>query len=118
MQPDRILPGEAIKLVMNVILLTPNWESVPLKAFVHLVDDQGATVAQADHFLFEGASESFPADALLADMHELRTPPDLRPGTYRLVIGFYQADTLERIPLEGSPRVKSDAIVVGTIDIH
>jgi hypothetical protein len=117
MQPDRIHPGEAITLVMNVVIQAGDRERAPLKAFVHLVDDQGTTVTQADHFLFEGKSEPFPDGVLLADTHELRIPPDLRPGTYQLVVGFYRADTLERISLGGDPTVTNDAIVVGTIDI-
>jgi hypothetical protein len=117
MQPDRIHPGEAISLVMNVVIQAGDWERAPLKAFVHLVDDQGTTVTQADHFLFEGKSEPFQDGVLLADTHELRIPPDLRPGTYQLVVGFYRADTLERISLGGNPTVTNDAIVVGTIDI-
>ena len=118
MRPDRVHPGEAINLIMNVVPLTENWESVPLKAFVHLVDDMGTAVAQADHFLFEDASEPVPVGVLLADIHELQTSPNLRPGEYSLVIGFYRSDTLERLPLKGNPGVENDAIVVGTVYVQ
>ena len=53
-----------------------------------------------------------------ADEHELHTPSDVKPGTYRLVMGFYLADTLERIPLAGNPAVENNAIEVGTIAIQ
>jgi 4-amino-4-deoxy-L-arabinose transferase-like glycosyltransferase len=118
LQPDRIHPGESIKLVMNVVIQPGDWERTSLKAFVHLVDDQGTTVAQADHFLFEDTSEHFPAGVLLADSHDLWASPEVRPGIYRLVIGFYQADTLERLRLGSNPTAENDAIVVGTIDIR
>jgi len=117
-QPDWIRPGESVSLVTNLSPLTEDWESIPLKAFVHLVDDGGTIVAQADHFLFEGASRPVPAGVLLTDRHNLHASSDLKPGTYRLVMGFYRADNLERIPLAGNPTIENDAIVVGTIAIQ
>jgi hypothetical protein len=69
-------------------------EPVPVKLFVHLLDDSGEIVNQWDGIgaAWEGWREG---DTLL-QVHELSLPPPLSAGTYRLVAGLYHPDTIQR----------------------
>lgn len=69
--------------------------------FIHLRNGQNATVAQWDRQPLDGAYPTRlwqPAETL-ADPLTLSLPANLPPGEYRLAIGLYRLDTLERLPL-------------------
>ncbi len=90
----------------------------PVKVFVQLRDGQGQTIAQADHFFYDGLFNSGHWQALreqedwLRDTAELRLPLPLSPdrGPYRIYVGFYDPDTFERMPLIND--VSGEAAVV------
>lgn len=79
----------------------------PLKVFVQLRDGQGQTIAQADHFIYEGlfnAGQWLRAQdegQRVRDTADLRLPLPLAPeqGPYHVYIGFYDPDTFERLPV-------------------
>jgi hypothetical protein len=77
----------------------------PYKVFVQLRDEQNQTVAQADHFIYEGLLTGGVMGQLkdqgewLRDSTDLALPENLPPGTYRLLVGLYDPATLERVPL-------------------
>lgn len=79
----------------------------PLKVFVQLRDGQGQTVAQADHFIYDGLFNLAQWQDLqerggwLRDTADLRLPLPLAPeaGPYRIYVGFYDPDTFERLPV-------------------
>lgn len=77
----------------------------PYKVFVQLRDRQNQTVAQADHFIYEGLLTGGVMGQLkdqgewLRDTADLVLPESLPPGTYRLWVGLYDPTTLERVPL-------------------
>lgn len=68
--------------------------------FTHLEGDSGP-VAQSDGV---PVCWSYPTDTwrpgqIIADQHALSLAPDLQPGSYPLTVGFYLADTFERLDL-------------------
>jgi 4-amino-4-deoxy-L-arabinose transferase-like glycosyltransferase len=78
-----------------------------LKVFVHLRDGQGQTVAQADHFIYEGLLSSSEWDRLqdtgewLRDSADLLVPLPLSADgePYKIYVGLYDPATLERVPV-------------------
>jgi hypothetical protein len=87
------------------------------KVFVHLVDDTGGAVAQADAVPGEGMAptESWLPGEVISDKHVLRAPG---PGRYRLLVGLYDPVTGERLPAvdaTGQP-ISENAIPLGDVE--
>ena len=78
-----------------------------LKVFVHLRDSRGRTVAQADHFIYEGLLNYGEWDKLqdsgewLRDSADLRVPLPLPAdgGPHKIYVELYNPSSLERVPL-------------------
>jgi hypothetical protein len=96
-------PGQEVRLTLF-------WQNaIPhgAKVFVHLRDENNRTVAQADHFIYDGKvpSSRWPSllngDTVIRDGTTLRLPGDLQSGIYRLVAGFYHPETFERLAVVG-----------------
>jgi hypothetical protein len=70
--------------------------------FVHLVDEQGAPLAQADHL--PGPHFSPPTiwqpGFLNRDVYKLRIPGAAPSGLYRPLVGLYTFDDQERLPVQ------------------
>lgn len=66
----------------------------PMKMFVHLLDENGAIVAQWDGF--GAAWEGWRDGDILWQQHLLKVPVETRAGDYHLVAGLYDPDGLER----------------------
>lgn len=67
--------------------------------FLHLVDEQGRIVTQADGPPRSGdypTSNWLPGERV-PEQRSLQLPEDTRPGTYHLVVGMYSPDTLDRL---------------------
>ena len=104
----------------------PLIESPPgiLKVFVHLRDNQGRVIAQADHFIYEGLLTPGEWELLaqkkewLRDTADLQLPQNFSPsdGPYRLYIGLYNPSTLERLPLVND--TSGENAVVIDLPIH
>jgi len=98
--PTVIEPGEEVQLTLF-------WQpkSIPfgLKAFVQVRDAQNNTVAQDDHFIYDDVvpisrwPKLLAGDEYIRDGAVLKIPADLPPGTYRVLVGFYHPETLQRI---------------------
>jgi hypothetical protein len=92
------------------------------KVFVQIRNEQDQTVAQADHYIFEG----FITDSImqklreqeewLRDTADLSLPQELPPGTYRLLVGLYDPDTLERVPIVAD-HSGENAVILETVTI-
>jgi 4-amino-4-deoxy-L-arabinose transferase-like glycosyltransferase len=69
------------------------------KVFLHLVDADGTIRAQRDAYPMEGGAStlSWQTAEVLTDNQVISLPPDLPAGRYRLQIGFYDAETNERL---------------------
>ncbi|HWQ13129.1 MAG TPA: phospholipid carrier-dependent glycosyltransferase, partial [Roseiflexaceae bacterium] len=67
--------------------------------FVHLVDAQGAKVAQRDVPPLEGRlpTSRWTPGALIRDDQDLPVPAEVPPGRYRLLVGMYDPASLVAI---------------------
>jgi hypothetical protein len=90
--------------------------------FVQLRNEQDQIVTQADHYIFEGFVTSDIMKQLgdqgewLRDTAELSLPQELPPGTYRLLVGLYDPDTFERIPVVAD-QSGENAVLLETVTV-
>jgi hypothetical protein len=88
------------------------------KVFVHLRDRNGRTVAQADHIPSEALvalpTSAWPEGRIVPDVTYLQVPADTPPGEYQLLVGMYNADTMERLAVEGDT-TGENAVVITTL---
>jgi hypothetical protein len=101
--------------------LTLFWQgNIPpgAKVFVHWRDAANNTIAQADHFIYDGKvpTSRWPAllanDTVIRDGATLFIPAELKPGRYRLVTGFYHPETFARLGVIGDQSGES-AVILG-----
>jgi 4-amino-4-deoxy-L-arabinose transferase-like glycosyltransferase len=88
------------------------------KVFVHLRDRNGRTVAQADHIPSEALvalpTSTWRDGSIVPDVSYLKVPADTPPGEYQLLVGMYNADTMERLAVEGDSSGEN-AVVITTL---
>ncbi len=93
-----VAPGETLSVVLY--WRATNRPQSVWHSFLHLVDNAGEKVAQAeDHRpggLYLPSPLWRPGDVIV-DRFELSLPPDLPSGQYRLLAGFYRPETETRI---------------------
>jgi hypothetical protein len=108
-----VRPGEALLLTLWwQALADPNDERSVL---VHLLDGNGAKIAQADGAPARGArpTSQWRAGDTIIDTHQLTLPADLPPGEYTLAFGMYRWPSLERLALrDGEARLADDVVRV------
>lgn len=85
-------------------------------AFVHLEQADGSKVAQDDH---EPRSGLYPttrwaSGEMVRDLYVLDVPEKLAAGKYVLRVGWYDAETGERLPVQGSA---DDSMVIMTDEV-
>lgn len=89
-------PGEVVQLTLF-------WQGQRLpetgNVFVQVRDASNTTVAQADHPLYVSQDVLTADGTMLRDGAALVLPPDLPAGEYRLLAGFYNAETGQRLPV-------------------
>jgi hypothetical protein len=96
--------------------------SSPYKVFVQLRNDQDQIVAQADHYIYEGfltasvLAEAGERGEPLRDTADLTLPPEMPSGTYRLLVGLYDPETFERVPVAGD-RSGENAVLLQTVTV-
>jgi hypothetical protein len=71
--------------------------------FVHIRDQAGKTVAQAD---FQPLKGEYPTrywrpGEVVVDVVDIPIPPGIAAGEYRVLAGLYRWETLERLPVTG-----------------
>jgi hypothetical protein len=101
-QPTEPAPGADLRVDLTWSAEGPT--SVPLTAFVHLLDPAGTVVAQQDKQPEKGF---FPTTAWqaehgpISDAFSLQIPADAEAGTWRVVTGWYDAASGARLPVAG-----------------
>lgn len=104
----RVAPGESL----NVMLM---WTGIGFtaddyNAFVHVVGPDGRQVAQHDGPPVKGIVPVWLfGRGQHPDLHHVEIPPNTPPGLYRVRVGLYDLETLERLPV-----VDRDGEEVGT----
>jgi hypothetical protein len=107
---------------LSVTLYWQALAAMPLDytVFVHLIGPAGQTVAQHDGQPFWEVSlptSTWQPGEMLPDRHTLPLPPDLLPGDYRLRVGVYYWQNLERLLVVESGTVARDFVELGTVTI-
>lgn len=95
--PAQLMPGDTLEL-------TVAWTSdQPILGdyvvFVHLVNEQGQLIAQRDQEPENGfyPTSAWTAGEQVVDVYTLTLAPDTPPGTYRVLVGWYDRATGERL---------------------
>jgi uncharacterized membrane protein len=110
----------------NELEVTLYWRArqiMPLdySVFIHLLGPDGALVAQHDaqpwYEVAMPTSTWQPGENVL-DRHPLPLPADLPPGPYRLQVGVYYWETLERLPLLENGAPVNNFVDLGTITLE
>jgi hypothetical protein len=113
------LDGGAPHSPSRPIELTLYWQSVTepsadYTVFIHLLDAEKQVVASWDAPPIDGdyPTHLWSSGEIVEDVHHLSLPPDLSPGDYQLVVGLYQLDTLQRLPVLDAQgqKLRDDAI--------
>jgi hypothetical protein len=125
-----VMLGDAIRLLgydlalpepgEQSLNLTLYWHSVEdvstaYDVFVHVLDEEGQIVAQADRKPVHGLASTplwQPGD-IIRDPYRLELPSDLAAGTYAVQAGMYLRQTGVRLPVSDE-RATNDAIPLGT----
>ena len=94
-------PSKIASAPGGVLPLTLFWQSggktnEPVTAFVHLLDESGAIIAQVDRWPAGIPSNIWAEGQVLIDDYELEIPFEIRPGHYQLAVGLYDANSGRR----------------------
>ena len=108
------LIGHEIMQSEDHVIVTLVWRAATVPAldytaFVHLIDSDDRLVAQTDRPPAGYPTSDWGAGEVIVDHFRIDLEPDTGPGTYRLMTGFYDPATVERL---------GDAVPVGEITIQ
>lgn len=107
----------------NTLALTLFWrtEAIPpnVSLFAHLIDETGRKAGQID---LPAVTAGWEGQRYYRTGISLPLPEGLPPGAYDLLIGFYQPDTFQRLPLgagqAADPAIDGpDALLLGRFDL-
>lgn len=87
--------------------------------FVHLLNEQGQVVADADSPPFNGlySTDRWRVGESLRDRHTLQIPASIPVGTYVIEIGMYRVSDGARLPIE-SASGHADRIIVAQMNVR
>jgi hypothetical protein len=95
--PERAISGSTVSFTAYWQALVPAENNY--QVFVHLLDEQGQLVAQADALNpGEFPTERWPTDRYVRDEHDIVLADELPPGRYRWSIGLWLAEDGSRLP--------------------
>ncbi|GAB4475402.1 MAG: hypothetical protein Kow00124_16350 [Anaerolineae bacterium] len=88
-------------LLVALAWLPEDTPAVDYSVFLHLVDAQGTIAAQLDGPPAEGRhpTTTWARGERVIDLRRIILPPDLPAGEYQLIVGVYNWQTGERVPL-------------------
>jgi hypothetical protein len=95
-EPSGPRPGDQLDLTL--FWHAPHRVDAYATVFVHLLDEEGRLVAQADS---PPVSGTYPISVwrpnwIISDRHQLQLPADISPGRYHLAVGLYDPLSLRR----------------------
>jgi len=98
--PDTTLqPGGSLAVNLQWQALAPIPDNYTL--FLQVLDANDQIVGQVDSWPVQGTfpTSQWPLGELVNDSYTIPLKPDLTPGPYRLIIGWYLLATLQRLPI-------------------
>jgi hypothetical protein len=119
-QPALTNEGQTERLDLQLNWQTSEPISTRYKVFAQLLATDDSLVAQSDHFPAGGErpTTGWLPEEIITDAHTLSLPPELSPGSYRLIAGLYNPVTGERLPLlDDQNGVIADAIFVAEVTL-
>ena len=108
--------GDSLRVVLFWQTLKPTRQDYTV--FVHLLAPDGALVAQHDSAPKNGSlpTSTWLEGEIVYDEHLLHLPPDLTDGDYRVEVGLYVLDSMERLPvLDASGRKVANSVTLQPI---
>ncbi|HLH72802.1 MAG TPA: hypothetical protein VKX96_05925, partial [Chloroflexota bacterium] len=113
--PDRtIAPGQTIQL--NLYWKDLQGMTTSYKVFTHLVGPDGQIYGQQDAIPLAGDAPTngwLPGE-VLTDHYAIAVAPKAPPGTYHLVVGFYDSVTGARLPLADH---SADSVTIAALQV-
>jgi len=120
---ETAVPTSTSEAAMSELKLTLFWQPlttlpVDYTTFLHLQNREGVTVAQRDSQPLGGAypTSNWQAGETIIDPMTLPLPDTLPAGSYTLVAGLYQLETMERLPVANAP-AGENSIILGEITL-
>ena len=104
-------------LAVHLVWLTRQPMAESHKVFIHLIDDQGKLLAQADSRPQQYASNTnrWIPGQVIADRFELPLPSDAPPGRYQVRVGLYNEADGQRLPVTG--KAIDDQVLLGYFEL-
>jgi hypothetical protein len=114
--PAEVHAGEAI--TVTLYWTAREAPSRDYQVFVHLLGDDPEQLAQGDGPPLSGyyPTSMWTAGETLVDPHPISLPTDLPAGPYRLLVGMYNLETMERLPRLDEGAASIDIPVNVTVD--
>jgi hypothetical protein len=112
------VPGEVIPVRLQWRGLRPMNEDYTV--FVHLVGPDGRLHGQADSWPVQGShpTSQWPVGQEIPDPYEVRLDGDAPSGEYRVEVGWYLLETMQRLRvLDEAGEPVADSFVVGTLNV-
>ncbi len=114
---NQLQPGDIVQTTLFWQTAQPL--DVRYKVFLHLLNEEGALVAQRDSEPGGGLAmtTTWKPDETIVDNHGILLPSDLPDGTYRLVVGMYDIGDPESRLVVGRETAVSDIYLLGQISV-
>ncbi|MCP4544185.1 MAG: phospholipid carrier-dependent glycosyltransferase [Chloroflexi bacterium] len=111
---ETVTPGDTLVLTLYWQALTEMDENYTV--FTHLIAPDGSTTGQRDSHPINGTypTSLWMTGEIVADIYEIPTRADAVPGTHRLEVGMYIAETGDRLPTD----IPDDAIVLQAVTLQ
>jgi hypothetical protein len=111
-------PGEAINLRLH--WRAQKFIHTDYTNFVHVVGPDGSLITQADRQPLDGfiPTSYWPPLQVMGDNYSIQLPSDAPSGEYKLVVGWYELETLTRLPMSQAGNAIGDAYQVATFTVR
>lgn len=112
LEPKVLGPGETLHLTLYWQALLPG--SKDYTVFVHILDRDGHMWAGQDNWPQGGAfpTSLWMSGEFVTDRYEIALPADIPEGDYRVEVGMYLLETMERLQVTGVDGVPQGTSVV------
>jgi len=115
---EQLHPGEALPLVLHWRALRAM--EADYTVTVQLIGPDGKLYGQVDAWPVQGTfpTSQWAAGQEVRDPYQVPLRPDSPPGRYRVLVGWYLLETMERLPrLDADGRPVADHAVIGELDV-